>query len=424
MHRCLWTAAIVTLAVLVIAGALAAVSGDARILRPPVFMAVVALAGGAGAFAGGWRGLAVAGETAKPGLLLCAAAIASSAWTIGYLHVPSDDYRLYELAARQWVAGESLYSAEGHNQLPTSLVLLGSLHLAVAWLGQGAGSDLLWRLTYYIYDVGQLLSLIAIVAGLYALGQAAGATRERAAVLAGMTVVLALPVKESIGNNQLNLPVLALALPALTGAVRHPVLAGVCAGLGGALKLYPLALLLEWLVARRWRALASAAITLAVVVLVLWPNWVDFAAFVRRAGMADAYRHVGLHAVVMNTSRDVATALGYAWRPLASGVWLATIVAVAWFAVRLIVRESRRPAAERRMLEASARVLASVLLVFPLAWAHHYVFAVPLAVCLWARGWPRPRYVAGTALVLFVPAFDIYPLGLHRLVGLVLLLVP
>ena len=44
------------------------------------------------------------------------------------------------------------------------------------------------------------------------------------------------------------------------------------------------------------------------------------------------------------------------------------------------------------------------------------------AICLWARGTPRLRHVTATALVLFVPAFDIYPLGLHRLVSLFLML--
>jgi hypothetical protein len=115
---------------------------------------------------------------------------------------------------------------------------------------------------------------------------------------------------------------------------------------------------------------------------------------------------------------------GEGWRGVASVVWGISIIGVGAWMVTLVVSDTRRPAGERRPLETGARVLASVLLVFPLAWTHHFIFALPLVVCLWAGEWPSPRVVLGTALLLFVPAFDVYPLGAHRLLGLILLLVP
>jgi hypothetical protein len=81
-----------------------------------------------------------------------------------------------------------------------------------------------------------------------------------------------------------------------------------------------------------------------------------------------------------------------------------------------------QPEMERRPYDVTARLLAAVILVFPLAWAHHFVFAMPLALCVWARKSPSVAVMAATALMLMVPAFDIYPLALHRLIGLVLLL--
>jgi hypothetical protein len=62
--------------------------------------------------------------------------------------------------------------------------------------------------------------------------------------------------------------------------------------------------------------------------------------------------------------------------------------------------------------------------VSPSVWEHHYVLALPLA--LWAvalRGRDRPGLVAlGIFLMLCMPTFDLYPLSLHRLAGMLMLL--
>lgn len=423
VYRLLRAAVIVTLLVIVVAGGLAVASGDGRLLRPPVFLAIVALAGSSGALVGAWRALATSAHDEKPGVIVCALAISAAAWTIGYLHTPSDDYRLYELAARQWVAGESLYSVQGHNQLPLPLLSIASLRVTAAWFMPLLDGDALWRVSYYAYELLQLLSTIAIIGGSYALAVAAGAPAARAGLIAGVAVALTFPIRESLGNNQMNLPVLALALPALALAARRPWLAGVLVTVGGALKLYPLALTLRWVVERRWRPLGAALLTGALLIAGLWSHWLEFITFAADSEPAPAYRHVGLHALVLNSTRAIFAASGAtSWQTVANAVWLFTVAAVVAWAVWISLADLRKPEDERQSLETSARVMAAVLLIFPLAWAHHFVFAIPLAICLWARGTPRPRHAMATALVLFVPAFDIYPLGIHRLVGLFLLL--
>jgi alpha-1,2-mannosyltransferase len=388
-----------------------------------VSLAVLALAGSIGAIVGAWRALAGCATEEKPGVIVCGLAISVAAWTIGYLHTPSDDYRLYELAARQWVAGDSLYSVQGHNQLPLPLLSIASLRLTVGWFTPFLDADAIWRVTYYAYELLQLLSIMAIIGGSYALAVAAGAPAARAGLIAGVAVALTFPIRESLGNNQMNLPVLALALPALALAARRPWMAGAFLTIGGALKLYPLALTLRWIVERRWRPLGAAFLMAALLVAGLWPHWLGFFAFAAGHEPAAAYRHAGLHAVIMNSTRAILDAAGTtSWQAVANIAWLLSVLAVVAWAVWISLVDHRKPEGERRSLETSARVMAAVLLIFPLTWAHHYVFAIPLAVCLWARGTPRPRHALATALVLFVPAFDIYPLGLHRLVGLFLLL--
>jgi hypothetical protein len=413
----------VALGAVLLAGGVGYLAQDSRLLRVPVFMAVLSLAGGAGALAGGWHGARVARDSEKAGVVLCALAVSMSAWTIGYLHAPSDDYRLYELAARQWIAGQSFYSVQGHNQLPLPLLSIAALRIGVTQMAGSADPDRLWQLTYYAYELGQLLSSIAIIGGCYAVALAAGATRERAGVIAGVAVGLAFPIRESLGNNQMNLPVLALALPALASQGRYPWIAGALVSIGGALKLYPFALLMQWVADRRWRALSAAVLTGIALVVAMWPHWLDFASFVETTEPADAYRHVGLHAVVMNSTGPLLRMLGLApSTAMATYAWLGSVGAVVAWTMWITFTEQRRPVDERRGVETAARVMGAVLLVFPLAWAHHFVFALPLAICVWSRGTPRQRHVIGTVLLLFVPAFDIYGFGLHRLTGLLLLL--
>jgi alpha-1,2-mannosyltransferase len=425
--RCLATAAAVTVALVATCGLAAAMIGDTRVLRPAVFLSLIGLSGGLGVLAGVWRAWPLADEPARPGLLLSAAAVATAAWQIAFLHTPSDDYRLYELAARQWVDGGSLYDVSGHNQLPTLLLLIGVVRVVLGAMLSGAvDGDALWRLTYGVYELTQLLAVIALVAGLQALASRAGASPQRASILSGSFVAFALPVRESIANNQINLPTLALAVAALAMVSRHPLIGGASAALGGALKLYPLALLLEWTIARRWKAVVAALGSIAALGLLLSTHWREYASFLGQVSVADAYRHAGLHAIVMNTSREVVVSAGGgdAWRGAATAMWLLSIVCVVGWTAWLTVADARRPEALRRPLETGARVMAAVLLVFPLAWTHHFVFALPLVICLWANGWPTLRIAIGTALLLFVPAFDIYPLGVHRLVGLFLVLLP
>jgi alpha-1,2-mannosyltransferase len=272
--------------------------------------------------------------------------------------------------------------------------------------------------------VSQLLSIIALTVTLYALANYAGATRARAAIIAGALVGFAFPVRESIVNNQINLVTLVLATIAIVLAAQRPLMAGACAALGGVIKLYPFALLLEWVSARRWTALLSCIAMTAAMLGLFWTHWADYAGYLRDVRMADAYRHAGLHAVVVNTSRGVVQALGggESWRSVASTAWLVSIALVAVWMVREAVSVEQDDRA-RRQVELSARAMAAVLLVFPLAWTHHYVFALPLVVCRWATDMPPLRVVIGTALMLFIPAFDVYPLGVHRLVGLTLVLV-
>jgi hypothetical protein len=77
------------------------------------------------------------------------------------------------------------------------------------------------------------------------------------------------------------------------------------------------------------------------------------------------------------------------------------------------------------LLGQAAELLALSLLVAPLTWEHHYLFALPLV--LWVigvSGRTRPVCVIlGLVLCHGIPTFDLFPFSFHRIAGLILLLV-
>ncbi|MEZ4622842.1 MAG: hypothetical protein R2867_46100 [Caldilineaceae bacterium] len=78
------------------------------------------------------------------------------------------------------------------------------------------------------------------------------------------------------------------------------------------------------------------------------------------------------------------------------------------------------------MMGHSTDVIAVALIASPVVWEHHYLLAMPLAICAvaQARG-ERQLWAVGISLFLMfvMPTFDVYPFSYHRLLGLVLLMV-
>jgi hypothetical protein len=189
---------------------------------------------------------------------------------------------------------------------------------------------------------------------------------------------------------------------------------------------------------RRWRALAWSAGWLAAIAFALadfgrdFRLWSWFAEFARQDFPGEiALRNSSAHAIAYNATRFL-TGAPRAVAPLALA---AALGFAAWYLARAGLRERALRAArgapgadaplEARAFAAhGADALAFSLLVSPSVWEHHYVLALPLA--LWAvalRGRERPAQVAlGVFLMLGMPTFDLFPLSLHRLAGMLWLL--
>jgi hypothetical protein len=348
------------------------------------------------------------------------------------------DYDCYEYAGRALLAGGDPYRT-GLLYLYPPLTAQG---MAGAWLlvqgvaalfGGELANDSAWDVVFYLYQCVQ----VGLVAWLYVLGarlaRRLGLPSPWAELLVAVLLVFANPLLRTLRHGQVNLLVLDLALAGVLAARSRPALAGAAIALAGHVKLYPLTLLLPLVVTRRWRAAAWAVGSFGAVValqiglgdgLALWTSFLELYA---RVGGEVAFRNGSVHSVLFNTLRLLgASELAV---PVASAAAkFVSVVALAWLALRVLARErarrARRIGDEPSFLADAADCLALALLASPSAWEHHFLFALPLVLVAVATRVPeRTGAVAlGAFLMLGMPTFDLFPLGYHRLAGLLLLL--
>jgi hypothetical protein len=350
------------------------------------------------------------------------------------------DYDCYEYAGRALLVGQNPYEVGLIYLYPplTAKAMAAAFRVvegASTAFGWSAARDDVWERVFYLYQCAQLGLAIGAYFLLLRFARALGLAAAWAPLLIGALVVFDNAVFRTLRHGQVNLWVLDLSLVALLAAARFPALAGAALALAGHVKLYPLLLALPLALRRRWRALLWSAGFLAAIAVVLadfgrdFTSWHQFLAFARQDFPGEiALRNSSPHAIAYNTTRFLFGA-PRAVAPLATA---AAAGFALWYALRAWRRERALRAAREQHAAAEARAfavhgadaLAFCLLVSPSVWEHHYVLALPLA--LWAvalRGRERTGLVAlGVFLTLGMPTFDLFPLSLHRLGGLLLLL--
>ena len=405
---------------------------------------LLGLTGGAvilGAGVAAWRRHAGAGARAW------LAAAAPLAVALHFLVLTSEyaerrfDYDCYEYAGRALLADQNPYQIGLIYLYPplTAQAMAGAFRGVGAVsgaLGWSAARDDVWDRVFYLYQCAQLGLVVAAYFLLLRLARRYGLGAEWAAALAAGLLIFDDAVFRTLRHGQVNFWVLDLALCALLAARRAPLLAGLALALAGHIKLYPLLLGLPLLLTGHWRALLWTGAWLAGIGVALagfgrdFTLWGWYLEFLRQDFPGEiALRNTSFHAVFWNATRLL---FG---EPRAVGLLapLAAAAAAAWYLARAVQRErsARADAAHaepgvrlRRLAIHGADALAFALLVSPSVWEHHYVMALPLA--LWAvaaSGRSRPEAVSlGVFLMLCMPTFDLYPLSLHRLAGMLLLL--
>ncbi|WP_242424059.1 glycosyltransferase 87 family protein, partial [Frankia sp. EI5c] len=209
------------------------------------------------------------------------------------------------------------------------------------------------------------------------------------------------PVRSTFSFGQINIFLALLVALDLFGR-RRLLPRGVLIGVAAGVKLTPLVFLLYLVWVGRWREAATAAISFGATVAVGFAVSYGPSATYWTHTFFDA-EHIGGIPYVANQSvlgvlsrlmsgPDEARPL---YLPIAGLVLIAGLIA----AVRLHRRGET-------LLAGSACALTG-LIVSPISWSHHWVWLVPLLLCLGLDGarprWGRPVALAGAALAVLAP---------------------
>ncbi len=277
------------------------------------------------------------------------------------------DLGVYRLAGRSLLDGKDIY------HLPGSLPFLYPPFAAVlaaplALLPQG------------LVEIGWTLGgALAIVAILYR----CGLTGWLLSIVASATVFLVTPVTQTLAFGQVGIFLVALVFldlapghRAFPGRRRLPE--GVLTGVAAAVKLTPGLFLVYLLVVRKWRAAVVCTVSGAVVTALSF--------VVAPAASMDFWGRLlhgdtGLgHSLIYYTNQtpyaDIVRMFGLGRWPALAGLALSVVVA----AVGVWAAASWHRLGDVQL----AVVLCGVagLLASPVSWLHHFVWVVPLAVCL------------------------------------------
>lgn len=343
------------------------------------------------------------------------------------------DYLCYENAAKALEAGRSPYYAPGYMYPPLTAQAISAVHRAMAALGVGAQRS--WDLVFYLWQCAQVLLAVAAYLLSVRFARVLGAVGIAGPLIAAAVFLWNGPLIRTFAFNQPNLWMLNAVLFALVFGARYAGTAGALVALGASVKLYPAALVLPMVLARRWRMLAGfvfAGALIAVVGLGSEPRaWMGFLRFAQIFPHGEAFRDNGLYSVVSNVISWLggsATVTAVLWR-------IAVTAAGICIALRVIRREQSWAALSKEdgasetgaMLRFTGHVvdvLAFALMAAPIVWEHHYVLAAPLV--LWAlvtQHSRRPYLVTvGSALMLLPVTVDIFPFGYYRIAGLLMVI--
>jgi alpha-1,2-mannosyltransferase len=203
------------------------------------------------------------------------------------------------------------------------------------------------------------------------------------------------PVTRTLTSGQVNLILMALVTIDLLrpGGGRRGMLLGIATGL----KVTPVIFIVYLGLTRRWREAATAAGTATATILIgliLAPDasiryWTRLLFEPSRVGPQQYVSNQSLHGMItrLTGGPDRSVAL-----------WLVLEAIVGCWGLAMAYR------AHRRDDEVFAVLLTAVtgLVVSPISWVHHWVWAVPIGLALWRRSWP--------AAVLWLAMFVVEPI--------------
>ncbi len=345
--------------------------------------------------------------------LLAAAALGYTAWGL-FAHTPYRiDIDIYQMGGQTWLDGRPLYRGDVLFHTPIGLnlpftypPLAAILFCPFAWLHMPAASVAITLLTLVLLVVSTVIVLTRLdVWNTSALVGGPGWLRRLwlAVVIVAPAAIWLEPISSNFDFGQINVVLMTLVIADCVPR-RTPWPRGLLLGLGMALKLTPAVFLLYFLVRRDFRSALTALMSFVAATLIgfalawsdSWEYWTHTVRHTDRIGSA-----------ALNTDQNIAGALARIGlsEHLRFLLWVSLCLAVLALTVW----------AMRRVLQAGEPTLAVIcvalfgLMVSPVSWSHHWVWALPAVVVTAISSWRRRNVAlalvtaAGVALMNWTP---------------------
>ena len=305
------------------------------------------------------------------------------------------DLDVYRVGAQAWMDGRPLYKtlppiADGLHEPftypPISAVVMAPLALV---------SNTVAGILMTAVSLALLVSVLALFLRATKLAEGPGSWKLACAVLP--LSVLIEPVRTTLAYGQINIVLMALVafdllLPSTWFTVRGRTVGwprGALTGIAAGLKLTPLVFLLYFVARRDWRGglglaggfLAATAVGFACCAGDSWQYWTSTVFQTSRIGSPMFSGNQSLTGVLYR-AHLAGTAENRTWLVLS-----AVIGVLALIAVTKAVRRGRT-------VTAIALTACTELLVSPVSWSHHWVWAAPVLTCALLKGW-RQRHTLG-----------------------------
>src|SRR5262245_6066188 len=283
-----------------------------------------------------------------------------------YLHSAAThdqiDFLVYRAGGRAFLHGHDLYALHvpplqlGFTYPPASAAIFAPL---------GFGPLRLDQVVWTALSFAGLYLYVRLVLRRYGTGIAA--TSVAPAVLVFIVVARSDPLRVNFNLGQINVLIALLVVADLSGALPR-VPRGVMTGIAAALKLTPLFLVAYFVVVRRYRTATVAAITFGAVTLAAWVVAAHASAGYWLHGYFADARRTGDIGFISNQSLNGALVRLTKTPGHAHAIWMPVAIVLAG----IVLWEMRRIHGRRPWL-AEAIALATMLLLSPVSWIHHWI---------------------------------------------------
>jgi alpha-1,2-mannosyltransferase len=328
------------------------------------------------------------------------------------------DIDIYQMGGQAWLDGRPLYSGDVMFHTPIGLnlpftypPLAAIMFCPFSWLHMPAASVAITLLTLVLLIVSTTIVLARLDVWNTSKVMPGPAWLRRlwlAVLIAAAATIWLEPITSNFAFGQINVVLMTLVIADCVPR-RTPWPRGVLLGVGIALKLTPAVFLLYFLLRRDKRAALTAMASFAAATLLgfalawsdSWEYWTHTVHHTDRIGET-----------ALNTDQNIAGALArlglgeHQRFPLWVAACLLVLAATVW--------------AMRRALRAGEPTLAVIcvalfgLVVSPVSWSHHWVWALPAVLVTGILAWRRRNVAlavlsaAGVALMRWTP-IDLLP---------------